>query len=459
MKVLVIGTGAAGLTTASTIRKYNSDIEITVLTQENYIAYSPCAIPYVIGKEIKDFKTIVMHEPEDYAKKNVEILINSEVVDINADEKTVVYKKADEINEIKYDKLVLATGGTPFIPPIEGVNSKGVFKVRTIQDGMDIQNYINKNGVKKVVVAGAGAIGMEMAYCLKEIGIDVSVIEMVPQIFPRALDPDMAKIVQNYLEEENTSEDAKLNIILEKPVGKIIADDNGAVCGVMVGEETLEAQMVIMSTGVRSNIALAQKAGCKIGRWAVLTDEIMETSVADVYAVGDCVEVVDAITGEQTLSPFGTTAVRQAKVVGKNIAKLENAPVSKPVLNSNVTKIGKLEIAGTGMSEIGAGMNNIEVITTITKSASRARYYPGGKPIYIKLIVKKDDNRVIGCQAIGEERVTERIDAMSIAISKGVTVEELANMEFSYAPPVSMVVDPLFLAAENTVEKIKKENQ
>ncbi|MBP2171892.1 NAD(P)/FAD-dependent oxidoreductase [Methanococcus voltae] len=459
MKVLVIGTGAAGLTTASTIRKYNSDIEITVLTQENYIAYSPCAIPYVIGKEIKDFKTIVMHEPEDYAKKNVEILINSEVVDIKADEKTVVYKKADEINEIKYDKLVLATGGTPFIPPIEGVNSKGVFKVRTIQDGMDIQNYINKNGVKKVVVAGAGAIGMEMAYCLKEIGIDVSVIEMVPQIFPRALDPDMAKIVQDYLEEKNTSEDAKLNIILEKPVGKIIADDNGAVCGVMVGEETLEAQMVIMSTGVRSNIALAQKAGCKIGRWAVLTDEIMETSVADVYAVGDCVEVVDAITGEQTLSPFGTTAVRQAKVVGKNIAKLENAPVSKPVLNSNVTKIGKLEIAGTGMSEIGAGMNNIEVITTITKSASRARYYPGGKPIYIKLIVKKDDNRVIGCQAIGEERVTERIDAMSIAISKGVTVEELANMEFSYAPPVSMVVDPLFLAAENTVEKIKKETQ
>jgi NADH oxidase (H2O2-forming) len=298
---------------------------------------------------------------------------------------------------------------------------------------------------------------MEMAYCLKEIGIDTTVIEMVPQIFPRALDPDMAKIVQDYLEEENASEDAKLNIILEKPVGKIVADKNGAVCGVMVGEDTIEAQMVIMSTGVRSNIALAQKAGCEIGRWAVLTNELMETSVKNVYAVGDCVEVIDAITDGQTLSPFGTTAVRQAKVVGKNIAGMKNAPVSKPVLNSNVTKIGKLEIAGTGMSEIGANMNDIEVITTITKSASRARYYPGGKPIYIKLIVKKYDNRVIGCQAIGEERVAERVDAMSIAISKGITIEELANMEFSYAPPVSMVVDPLFLAAENTLEKIKNQ--
>lgn len=206
-----------------------------------------------------------------------------------------------------------------------------------------------------------------------------------------------------------------------------------------------------MSTGVRSNIELAKRAGCEIGRWAVLTNEKMQTSIPNIYAVGDCVEVIDAITMQNTLSPFGTTAVRQGKVAAKTIANIE-AEI-KPVLNSMVSKIGKLEIGGTGMTETAAKMNGIEIVLGYSKALTRARYYPGGKPIYIKMVADKMTKKVIGCQIISEERVAERVDAMSVAIFNGMTVEELANQEFCYAPPVSMVIDPIVFAAEDTLDK------
>ncbi|MBA2850338.1 NADH oxidase (H2O2-forming) [Methanococcus maripaludis] len=441
MDVVIVGSGAGGLTTASNIKKHDKSINVTVITSDNYIAYSPCAIPYVIGEEIADFESIIMHEPEDYKAKGIDVIVEAEVLDVVSGENKLVYKKDGSETEIKYDKLVLATGGTPFVPPIEGVTLDGVFKVRTINDGQKIKEWARDT--KNVVVAGAGAIGIEIAFGLKELGLNVTVVEMVPQVCPRALDPDMAETVQKYLEEQG------INIILEKPVGKIIGD--GKVESVLVGEETIPAEMVIMSTGVRSNIELAKKAGCDIGRWAVLTNEKMQTSIPNIYAVGDCVEVIDAITMQNTLSPFGTTAVRQGKVAAKTIANVE-AEI-KPVLNSMVSKIGKLEIGGTGMTEIAAKMNAIDVVIGYSKSLTRARYYPGGKPIYIKMVADKMTKKVIGCQIISEERVAERVDAMSIAVSNGMTVEELANQEFCYAPPVSMVIDPIVFAAEDTLDK------
>ncbi|EHP86249.1 FAD-dependent oxidoreductase [Methanotorris formicicus] len=441
MRTIIIGSGAGGLTTASTIRKYDKDMEVVVITMDKYVAYSPCAIPYVIEGEIKSFEDIIMHTPEDYKKeRNIDIITEAKVVDVNSKENKVVYEKDGEKFELDYDYLVLATGGTPFVPPIEGKDLEGVFTVRTVEDGMKIDEYAKKS--KSVVVAGAGAIGLEMAYAFKKRGLDVTVVEMAPQILPRALDPDMAEKVKEYLEKEG------VKIILNKPVEKIVGKDK--VEGVVVGNKIIEADMVIMATGVRPNIELAKKAGCEIGRWAIKVNERMQTSIPNIYAVGDCVEVVDFVTKQVTLSPFGTTAVRQGKVAAKNIVGIK-AEFS-PVLNAMVSKIGGLELGGVGLSALSANQNGISVIVGRCKALTRARYYPGGKPIEIKMIFDKNGN-VVGCQIVGGERVAERIDAMSIAIFKGVRVDELANMEFCYAPPVSMVNEPLALAAEDALEK------
>jgi NADH oxidase (H2O2-forming) len=447
MKVVIIGSGAGGLTVASNIRKYSKKAEITVITMESQVAYSQCAIPYVIGGEIGSFEEIVMHTPEYYGKIGINIITESEVFEIVSSKKLVRYRSLNEDNsanedKLSYDYLVIATGGSPFIPPVEGTDLKGVFKVRTIEDGVKIKEWAENS--KKAVVVGAGAIGLELGYGLKQIGIDVTVIEMVPQILPRSLDPDMAVKVQDYLEDNG------VKIVLEKPIKKILGDRKAE--RVIVGNQSVDTDMVILSTGIRPIVKLAREAGCVIGNMGVTVNERMETSMPNIYSVGDCVEVYDAITEHKTQSPFGTTAVRQGKVAAKNITGRE--AVFRPVLNSVVSKIGELEIGAVGLTESSANSNGIDVIVGRSKALTRARYYPGCKPIDIKLVCNKA-GKILGCQIIAKETVAERIDTMSLAIAKGVKCEELTEMEFSYAPPVSMVVDPIVMAAENVLDQIK----
>ena len=445
MKVVIIGSGAGGLTVASNIRKYSEKAEITVITMESQVAYSQCAIPYVIGGEIGSFEEIVMHTPEYYGKIGINIITESEVFEIVSSKNLVRYRSLNgdnSANELSYDYLVIATGGSPFIPPVEGTDLKGVFKVRTIEDGVKIKEWAENS--KKAVVVGAGAIGLELGYGLKQIGIDVTVIEMVPQILPRSLDPDMAVKVQDYLEDKG------VKIVLEKPINKILGDKRAE--RVIVGNQSVDTDIVILSTGIRPSVKLAREAGCVIGNMGVTVNERMETSMPHIYSVGDCVEVYDAITEHKTQSPFGTTAVRQGKVAAKNITGRE--AVFRPVLNSVVSKIGELEIGAVGLTESSANSNGIDVIVGRSKALTRARYYPGCKPIDIKLVCSKA-GKILGCQIIAKETVAERVDTMALAIAKGVECEELTEMEFSYAPPVSMVVDPIVMAAENVLDQIK----
>jgi len=447
MKVVIIGSGAAGLSTASNIRKYDEDIEITVITRESIIAYSPCAIPYVLCGKVDCFEDIVMHKPEDYLEKNINIVINAEVFEVSSRENKLKYNFNNGylkvVKELSYDYLVIASGATSFIPPIEGTHLNGVFKIRTIEDGFKIKEWAEKN--HNAVVVGAGLIGLETAYGLKEMGLNVIVTEMLPQIIPRSLDPDMASIVQQYMENDG------LQVILGNPIEEIIGDKR--VEKAIIGEEVLNADMVIMATGIRPQIKLAKMAGCDIGRWAILVNEKMQTSVPNIYAVGDCVEVYDAITGQNTQSPLGTTAVRQGKIAAKNIVGM--SAEFRPVLNAMVSKIGQLEFGAVGSTKSWAVHNGMEVITGKSKALTKARYYPGAKTIDVKMICTLN-GRIIGCQIIAEERVAERIDTMSLAIAKDVTCSELAAMEFSYAHPVSMVIDPIILAAEDACWKLKR---
>lgn len=447
MKVVIIGGGAGGLSTASNIKKYNDKAEITVITRDKNVAYSPCAIPYVLSGDVENFDDIIMHQPEEYQERGITVLTEAEVLEIEKELNKIKYvQKRDKIRrerELNYDYLVLATGGAPFIPPVKGANLKGVFTIRTINDGFKIKKWAEKS--QKAVVVGAGLIGLETAYGLKKMGLDVVVVEMVSQIVPRLLDPSMARLVQNYLEKEG------IRVILGNSIEKILGSKE--VEGVHLGDEIIEADLVIMATGVRPETHLAEYIGCELGKWAIKVNEKMETSIPGIYAVGDCVEVTDAITGHPTQSPLGSTAVRQAKIAAKNIVGL--SVEVKPVLNATVAKIGALEFGAVGLTKTVATHNGIFVIAGKKRALTKARYYPGAKRIDVKMVCNLQ-GRIIGCQIVAEERVAERVDTMALAIAKKVTCYELANMEFSYAPPVSMVIDPIILAAENACEKLKE---
>ncbi len=450
MNIVVIGGGAGGLTAASNMRKYDKNAKITIITMDKHVAYSPCAIPYVLCGEVECFDDIIMHQPEDYLERDIEIITEAKVFEIDSKQNTVKYRKLKDTessgNELFYDYLIMATGATSFIPPVKGSDLEGVFKIRTIDDGFKIKEYAEKS--KNAVVVGAGLIGLETAYGLKKIGLEVTVTEMLSQIVPRNLDPDMAELVQKYLEKQD------IRVLLGKPIEKILGEEH--VEGAIFGDETIDADMVIMATGVRPQIKLAKMAGCEIGRWAIIVNEKMQTTIPNIYAVGDCVEVIDAITGHNTQSPLGTSAVRQGKIAAKNIVGIETH--FNPVLNSMVSKIGNLEFGSVGVTRTFALQNGIEVISGKKRALTKARYYPGAKRIDVKITCTLK-GKIIGCQIIAEERVAERVDTMSLVIAKGITCSELALMEFSYAPPVSMVIDPIILAAEDACEKLKELNK
>ncbi|MDD3984670.1 MAG: FAD-dependent oxidoreductase [Methanobacterium sp.] len=447
MKVVIIGSGAGGLTAASNIRKYSKNADVTIITLESRVAYSPCAIPYVIGGEIASFDEIVMHTLEYYKEHGINIITESEVIEVFSPENIVKYKRKNYPNKeiiLDYDYLVIATGGLPFIPPVKGTDLKGVFQVRTIEDGAKIKEWAGKS--RKAVVVGAGAIGLEVGYGLKELGIDVTITEMLAQTLPRSIDPDMAIKVQNYLESQG------INIVLNQGLDEILGNIHAEK--VVVGDKIIDADLVILATGIRPSIDLAKSAGCIVGKMGVKVNPKMQTTISNIYSVGDCVEVYDGITGQKTQSPFGTTAVRQGKVAAKNIIGKEG--IFRPVLNSVVSKIGELEIGAVGLTEISANLNGLDVVVGRSKALTKARYYPGCKPIDTKIVCNRE-GKILGCQIIAKETVAERVDTMALAIAKEVMCEDLIEMEFSYAPPVSMVVDPIVLAAEDVLNKIKKD--
>ena len=343
---------------------------------------------------------------------------------------------------MKYDKLVLATGGSPFVPPMKGVDLEGVFKIRTLDDGKEVKEYA-KN-CKSALVTGAGLIGIEIAYAFKEMGLEVTLCEMLPQIVPRSLDPDMSRIIEGYLESEG------IRLMLGQPITELKGEDGKVKTAVFDDGTEVDAEMITLSTGVRAELTLANMIGCETGRWGIIVTEQMETSVEDVYAVGDCVESFSAILKANTISQLGTTAVRQAKTLAKTITGRKSK--FNPVLNSMVTKVGRLEFGAVGLTTIFAQQNNIKSVTEKVEALTRARYYPNAKPMNVKVICDAD-GKIIGCQIIAEERVAERIDTMTLAITEGLTCYDLSNMEFAYAPPVSMVTDPLVLAVEEVSKK------
>jgi len=445
-RIVIIGAHAAGVDAASAARRTDRTAEITLITKQKQAGYSPCGIPFVLGRHIPSFEKLIVFPSSFFRMMKLNLMLETTATKIDTENKTVeIQDKTGKQETLQYDSLILATGAFPFIPPIKGREKKGILVLRTLEDGRKIDRAI-EDGAKAPVVMGAGLIGLETAVALHERGLRTIVVELLPQILPVMLDADMAKGVQEMLEEKG------IKIMISKGVEEFLGTDR--VTGIVAGGEQIDSDLIVAAFGVRADTQLAKDAGIAMGETrSIKTNLRMETSVKDVYAAGDCVESVSLITGRPTVCQLGTAAVRQAKVAG--ISAAGGYAVFPGVLGSAVTKFFDTEVGVTGLTEFFAKRAGIETVVGSITSKTRPEYYPGGLPIKIKLVVEKESQRLVGAQIIGGEEVTQRVNALSFAIQKHMTVRELAKADTAYAPPLNETWEPMVLAAEIALRKLR----
>lgn len=446
MEILIIGGGAAGLKAASRARRKDAEASITVVDAGKYPSIGRCGLPYYVGglvHEIDNLRetTYGAVRDESYFKrlKNIDVLTLTRAVEIDRERRAVkIVKQGGEEDELNYDYLVIATGAKPVRPPIEGIDSDGVVTLFNPEDAEKIIEMWEE-GAEKAVIIGAGLIGLESAEALKNLDMEVTVIEMLDRVAPNMLDREIAALVEQHLKEKGV--EVRTNTRVEK-----ILSEDGKVTGVVANGKEIPAQIVVVATGVRPNVELAEKAGLKMGETgAIWVNEYMQTSDERIYAGGDCVETTNLITGRKVIAPFGDVANKQGRVIGENITGgKERFP---GVYGTCVFKAFDFTVAGTGLNEAQAKEAGIDYLTVLAPGPDRAHYYPAARYIRLKLIVEKGTWKVIGAQATGMGEVAKRIDVISMAIQAGMTIDQLSHVDLAYAPPYSPALDPVIVAA------------
>ena len=447
-KILIIGGVATGAKAACRIKRRDPDAEVTILEKGEIISYGACGLPYFISDVVKDHKELISTPigviRDDIFFKNVKgvtVHIKTKAEEVDRENKTVkaVNTETGEQKEFYYDKLILAVGGRPAVPPLEGINLKNIFQLSTIEDGLAIKNFLSHEKVDKAVIVGAGLIGMEMAEAIDIWGAEVTVVEMLDWVFPTILDKDMGLILGRYLESEG------IRILASEKVIRFEGDEQGVVKKVLTDKNVLEADLVLLAIGVRPNVDLAKKAGVAIGETgAIQVNDYFQTSDPDIYAGGDCAENIHRITGEKIYTPLGSTANKHGRVIADHITG-SGSPFPG-VLGTAVCKVLDFNIARTGLSEKEALSQGLDVETVICPGPDRPHYYPGKANIIIKLL---------GAQIIGPGDVAKRLDIVVSALSLGASVEQLATLDLAYAPPFSPPMDNIITAANVMENKLK----
>ncbi|WP_066254858.1 CoA-disulfide reductase [Neobacillus drentensis] len=447
-KVIIVGGVAGGATAAARLRRISEDVEIVLVERGEHISFANCGLPYYIGETIKDRSKLLVQTVKGMSERfNLDIRNLSEVVSINPDAKNVTIKnlQTNEVYEVSYDKLLLSPGARPIVPPIPGLtNSHSLFTLRNIPDTDKIKNYVDSHNPKKAVVIGGGFIGIEMAENLVDRGIEVTIIEMANQIMA-PIDFEMASILHRHLKEKG------VKLILENGV-ESFADHGKKV--ILTNGTEIETDMTILSIGVRPENELAKTAGLELGeRGGIIVNDFLQTSNPDIYAVGDAVEVVDYISGTKAMIPLAGPANRQGRIAANNM--MGKKEKYQGTLGTSIAKVFDLTVAATGNNEKILKRLDISYEVVHIHPSSHAGYYPGAAPIALKLIFDKETGKIFGAQAVGLDGVDKRIDVIATAIKGGLTVEDLTNLELSYAPPYSSAKDPVNMAgyvASNIME-------
>ena len=443
MKTIIIGGVAGGAAAAARLRRLNETCEIVILERGDFISFANCGLPYYIGGAITDKNDLTLQTPESFRKRfNIDVRVNNEAVRISPEEKTVTVKnlKSGEIYTESYDNLILSPGAEPIKPNIEGIDSNIVFTLRNVPDTLKIKEYIEKSKPKSAVVIGGGYIGVEMAENLKEAGLDVSVVELADHLIA-PLDFDMAADVHRYIKSNGIK--LYLNNGVKAIDGNTVILQNG----------TIDAEMIIMSVGVRPETSLAKDCGIEVNRrGSIVVDRHMKTNLQNIYAVGDAVETEDFITKSPAFIPLAGPANKQGRIAADNICGINSEYTGTQ--GSAVLKLFDMTVATTGINEKSASSAGIDYDKTYIYSGSHASYYPGASNMSIKALWDKKTLKIIGAQIVGFDGVDKRMDVLASSIRFGAKITDLANLELCYAPPFGSAKDPvnmLGFVAENII--------
>nr|WP_312579474.1 CoA-disulfide reductase [Sedimentibacter sp.] len=451
-KVLIIGGVAGGASTAARLRRLDESAEIIMFERGSYISYANCGLPYHIGDIIKERSSLLLQTPEAMSKKyNVDVRVENEIISIDKENKLVEVKKTKtgETYKESYDTLVISTGSSPIKPPIEGINSPGIFTLWTIPDTDEIKKYINEKNPKKAAVIGGGFIGLEMAENLHEAGLEVTVVEMLDQVMA-PIDYEMAQLVQNNMDMNGVI----LN--LGDGVSKF-KSENGATTITLNSGKTISADLVILSIGVRPNSELAKNAGLKLNqRGGIIVDKHLKTSDPNIYAVGDVIEVEEFIGKDKAMVPLAGPANKQGRICANNICGANEE--YEGTQGTSVAKVFDLTVASTGANEKTLKKwgkeEGKDYLKAIISQKSHAGYYPGSSELILKLIFSPDGKKIFGAQIVGEDGADKRIDTIATAIRLNASIYDLKELELAYAPPYSSAKDPvnmLGFVAENMI--------
>jgi NADPH-dependent 2,4-dienoyl-CoA reductase/sulfur reductase-like enzyme len=448
-RLVVIGGVAAGMSAASRARRLNPKIEIMVFEKSGFVSYGSCGLPYFVSDVIKAPENLVVYDAKFFKeKRNIDVYLHHEVLKIFPAKRSVLVKdlKRNKEFEVGYDKLVIATGARAVNPNIKGIDLNGIFTIRFLEDGIAIKNFIRENSPKKASIIGAGYIGMEMAEALVSLGIDVTIVEVMPNILG-SMDDEINEVVEAELQKNG------VKLLKSTSVVEFVGD--GFVRKAILNNgSSLDVDLVIVGAGIKPNSEIARDAGIEIGRsGAIAVNQRMETNIPGVFAAGDCAEAFHLVLGRPVYIPLGTTANKQGKVAGEN-AVGGNA-IFKGIVGTAVFKVFELEVARTGISEKQAKEEGIDYVSTVIEHSSRAHYYPGGSKIRVKLIAEKRTGRLLGAEMVGRDGVAKRIDVFATALHARMSIGEIAGLDLSYAPPFAPVWDPILIAANDIEKKLK----
>ena len=440
MKVVIVGGVAGGATAAARIRRLNEQAEIVVFERSGYISYANCGLPYYIGDVITDPEELTLQTPESFFSRfRIMMKVLHEVTAIHHDRKTVSVRnlKTGEEFEEGYDKLILSPGAKPTQPKLSCMEANKLFTLRTVEDTFKIKAYINNNHPKSAVIAGGGFIGLELAENLRELGMDVTIVQSQKQLM-MPFDSDMAAFIHAEVRKHG------IHLVLGHKVEGFIEKDGGV--NVLLSDGTsLPGDIAVLAIGVTPDTHLAKEAGLELGvRGSIVVNDRMETSVPDIYAAGDAVQVKHFVTDEDTLISLAGPANKQGRIIADNICGGDSRYMGSQ--GSSVIKVFDLTAASTGINETHAKNAGLNADTVILSPMSHAGYYPGGKVMTMKVVFEKETYRLLGAQIVGYEGVDKRIDVLATAIRAKMTAVELKDLDLAYAPPYSSAKDPVNMA-------------
>ena len=452
-RLVVVGADAGGMTAASQARRRRpaDQLEIVAVDRGRHASYSACGIPYWIGGAVDSVDALVTRTVEEFRKQDIEVRLRHEAVSLDLAAGAVLVRDLDGGGETRlgFDQLVVATGATPVRPDIPGVDAPGVFGVQTLDDGEEVRAALAA-GAERAVVVGGGYIGLEMAEAFVQRGLAVTVVEAAPQPMS-TLDPDMGALVAGAVE------GLGIELLRDAPVTGIVTGADGRARAVATADREIPADVVVLGLGVRPGTELARAAGVEIGvTGGVVTDARMRTvSHEQVWAAGDCVQTIHRVSRAPVSVPLGTHANKQGRVAGINLGG--GYATFPGVVGTSVTKVCDLEVARTGLREADADDAGFRFVTATVESTTRAGYFPGARPITTKLIAERRSGRLLGAQIVGREGAAKRIDVLATALWNDMTVEDIAGLDLSYAPPFAPVWDPVLIAARKAWEAVERD--